>query len=56
MLTVSGDTGKSHKLIIFGIHFVAIGVLTGEFELNMRRIDGAVSGRVLAHGKIDGGG
>jgi hypothetical protein len=47
------DSGKSHKLIIFGIHFVSVDVFTAEFKFNVSRIDGAVSSCILSNGKIN---
>jgi hypothetical protein len=51
-----GDAGKSHKLIMFGIHFESVGIFTAEFEFDMGRIDGAVSGIILSNSKINCGG
>jgi hypothetical protein len=52
----SCDAGKSHKLVTFWIHFVSVGVFTGEFKFDMGCIDGPISGGVLPDIKINGGG
>ena len=48
-----GDSGEAHKLIVFGIHFVPVGVFTAEFKFNVGRIDGAVSSCILPNAKIN---
>lgn len=39
--------GKSGKLIVIGIHFVAENILAAEFKFDVHRINGTISRSVL---------